>query len=171
VATMSPVTAAAESAQAAFVEEYGLYVERKGRLPRMAGRILAQLLIDEQPHLSQAALCEALKASAGAVSGTLRLLVEAGFVKRVSIAGSRKDFYRLVEDSWGVSLAHGVEDTQQFARIAELGVASSAHFGPLAQARLEEMRHLAVISEGNARQLLEVWEDYKRSHAAGTERS
>ena len=164
MATMSPAAADADAARAAFVEEYGLYVERKGRLPRMAGRILAQLLIADEPHLSQAALCEALHASAGAVSGTLRLLIEAGFVRRVSIPGVRKDFYRLVEDSWGVSLAHGVEDAQQFTRIAELGVASSAHFGPLAQARLEEMRHLATISEQHVRQLLEAWQEYKAAH-------
>lgn len=161
----APVPASPQNdARLAFVEEYGLYIERKGRLPRMAGRILGQLLITDEPHLSQADLCSELQASAGAVSGMLRLLIEAGFVKRVSVPGVRKDFYRLADDSWGVSLTHGVEDAQQFARIARLGAATSTEVGPRAQARLEEMHHLAVISEQHARGLLENWRTYRVGH-------
>ena len=155
-------TSPRDNARVAFVEEYGLYIERKGRIPRMAGRILGQLMITDEPHLAQADLCNQLQASAGAVSGMLRLLIEAGFVKRISVPGVRKDFYRLADDSWGVSLAHGVEDAQQFARIAELGAATRTEVGPLAQARLEEMRHLAVISEQHARELLDDWKTYRQ---------
>src|SRR5262245_9254843 len=155
-----------DGAALAFVEEYGLYIERKGRLPRMAGRILAQLLITDEPHLSQADLCRHLQSSTGAVSGMLRLLIEAGFCTRISVPGVRKDFYGLADDSWGVSLLHGVEDAQQFARIAELGAAAGAEVGPRAQERLAEMRHLAVISEQHARGLLESWEAYKRGRGA-----
>src|SRR5262245_19207764 len=155
-----------DGAALAFVEEYGLYIERKGRLPRMAGRILAQLLITDEPHLSQADLCRHLQASTGAVSGMLRLLIEAGFVKRISVPGVRKDLYRPADDRWGGSLLHGGEDAQEVAGVAELGAAAGAEVGPRAQERLAEMRHLAVNPQQHGRGLVESWEAYKRGRGA-----
>jgi hypothetical protein len=82
-----------------FVESAGLLIEQLG-LPRMAGRVLGRLLICEPPEQSAADLAAALSASAGSISGTTRLLAGFGLIERCSIAGDRRDYFRIRANVW-----------------------------------------------------------------------
>lgn len=159
--------AALEVARRQFVEDYGVFIESRGQLPRMAGRIMGQLLLADEELQTQADLCEALQASAGAISSTLRLLQERGYVERVSRPGVRKDFYRIADEIWTRNLENAQRHYDAFSELTARGLEISTRFNEGAQARLREMHDLAEIEASHFRQLLEHWYEYRRKTARG----
>lgn len=81
-----------------FIEKMGLLTERSG-MPRIAGRMLAFLLLDGEAHTLDD-LATQLQVSKASVSTNARLLEQRGFVTRVALPGDRRDFYRVVEAPW-----------------------------------------------------------------------
>lgn len=76
-------------------EEFGLLHEELGGT-RMAGRVMAWLLLCDPPVQSLTAIAETLGVSKAAVSTAARSLLQSGFVERVSLPGRRGDCYRAV---------------------------------------------------------------------------
>lgn len=81
-----------------FIERIGLLTEEEG-FPRIAGRILGLLLVEEEP-LSLDAMMEKLQVSKGSISTNVRLLERLGIIQRVSSPGDRKDYYQLGNEPW-----------------------------------------------------------------------
>jgi DNA-binding transcriptional regulator GbsR (MarR family) len=75
-----------------YVEEFGLFWEQMG-LPRMTGRILGWLLICDPPEQTMTDLTEVLQASKSSISTGTRMLIQFGFIERISLPGERKDYY------------------------------------------------------------------------------
>lgn len=75
-----------------FAENMGQFFESEG-LARMAGRVWAMLLVMNEPYLSAADLQGALGASAGAISGATRSLLQLGLIERVNVRGERRDYF------------------------------------------------------------------------------
>jgi DNA-binding transcriptional regulator GbsR (MarR family) len=92
-----------------FIEEVGMVFERKG-FPRMAGRILGWLLICEPSHQSHAEMAEALQASKGSISTTLRLLEQIGMIVQYMVPGERHVHYCLRKETLPGMVAHNFED-------------------------------------------------------------
>lgn len=150
-----------EAARLRFVEDYGLFVESRGQLPRMAGRIMGQLLLTDDDMQTQADLCQALEASAGAISATLRLLVERGYVERISLRGVRADYYRISDDIWTRNLERAQKHVDAFSELTARGLEISAGYSAGAQARLRQMRDLAEIEVANFGELRARWDAYR----------
>lgn len=81
-----------------FVERIGLLSEAEG-FPRIAGRILGLLLVEEAP-LSLDEMVEKLRVSKGSISTNVRLLERLGIIQRVSTPGDRRDYYELGDEPW-----------------------------------------------------------------------
>lgn len=79
-----------------FIEEVGLTAEDDG-LPRIAGRLFGFLLLSPGPR-SLDEIAEALSVSKGSASTDARLLLRHGWLRRVSQAGDRRDYYELAPD-------------------------------------------------------------------------
>ncbi len=78
------------------IERMGLFFEKDG-LPRIAGRVLAYLLLSPAPRtLDQ--LAEVLQVSKSSVSTDARLLERMGTVERVTVAGDRRNYYQIAAD-------------------------------------------------------------------------
>lgn len=163
--TLSPTPPLRDDTEAArrqFVEDYGVFVESRGQLPRMAGRIMGQLLLTNDTLQTQADLCQALHASAGAISTTLRLLVERGYVERVSAPGVRADYYRIADEIWSRNLERAKKHSDAFTQLTARGLEISAHYNEGAQQRLREMHDLAQIEASHFEQLQARWNEYRR---------
>ena len=98
-----------QSEENVFVEEFGLFFQQRG-LPRMAGRILGWLLISEPPHQSTGELAQALLASKGSISTATRLLIQAGLIERISLAGRRRDYFQIKPGAWDQMLEGSLHD-------------------------------------------------------------
>jgi hypothetical protein len=100
-----------------FVDEVAAVWDELG-YPRLAGRVLGELLVADAPALSTGELCERLPASKGHLSVTLHFLTSLQLVDRVSVPGSRRDYYRLSQDAWLKSWQHGFQYLQRLRDVA-----------------------------------------------------
>ena len=98
-----------QSEENVFVEEFGLFFQQRG-LPRMAGRILGWLLISEPPYQSTGELAQPLLASQGSISTATRLLIQAGLIERISLAGRRRDYFQIKPGAWDQMLEGSLQD-------------------------------------------------------------
>ncbi|MCX4866171.1 MarR family transcriptional regulator [Streptomyces sp. NBC_01369] len=125
-----------EEAVSRFVERFASEMTEVG-MQRMASRVFAALLADDDGSMTSAELAVALQISPAAVSGAVSYLTQVSMVGRERDPGSRRDRYRLIDEvwfstfasrdrvltRWESTLKEGVrilgEDTPAGARIAE----------------------------------------------------
>ena len=122
----------------ALVERFGLLFENTGAA-RIAGRVLGWLLLCDPPEQSQPELADALGASKGSISTSLRYLTELGLVERISLPGERRDYYRVGDDAWPRLLERRLRLLVSVREAADDGVAL---LGP----RTRRSRRLRTIS-------------------------
>ena len=149
-----------------FAEEIGLYFEQSG-LPRMAGRILGRLLLCDPPAQTAQQLSEALEASMGAISTMSRLLIQLGFLERVTIPGKRAARLRIRPESWADLMLKRMHTVTLFRKHVEHGLTLVKGKGPAVRHRLEEVRDLYRFLEVEMPRLLERWQRGRKGREAG----
>src|SRR6187551_3249615 len=82
-----------------FVERFAADLEAAG-IPRLAARVFVAILTTDEGYLSAAQLSQRLHISPAAVSGAVRYLVQVQLVRREREPGSRRDRYRISDDTW-----------------------------------------------------------------------
>lgn len=98
--TESPTEAQQRAAVMRFVEQFGLFLHQEG-LPRMPARVFAYVLADDAEVYTASELAEGLQVSPAAISGAVRILVQAGLLGKEREPGSRVDHYRIYDsDVW-----------------------------------------------------------------------
>ena len=129
-----------------FVEEMGQFLASLGMTP-MAGRMWGWLLICEPPEQTAAEIAEALHASRGAISGTARLLANAGLVRRSTRPGDRREYFSAPAEALDSMLMSAASLYRQMRRIAERGLAAIEDRPAESKARLEEFRDVMGFVE------------------------
>lgn len=81
-----------------YAEDAAVVLESVG-LPRTTGKLLAWLLVCDPPQQTSTDLAGALDLSAGSVSTGIRMLENAGLVRRVAIPGRRGKAYEMTDDA------------------------------------------------------------------------
>ena len=134
------------SGESEFVEEMGQFLASLGMTP-MAGRMWGWLLICEPAEQTAAEIAEALQASRGAISGTARLLANAGLVRRSTRPGDRKEYFSAPAEALDSMLMSAASLYRQMRRIAERGLAAIEDRPAESKARLEEFRDVMGFVE------------------------
>jgi len=129
-----------------FVEEMGRFLASLGMTP-MAGRMWGWLLICEPTDQTAAEIAEALQASRGAISGTARLLANAGLVRRTTRPGDRREYFSAPAEALDSMLMSAASLYRQMRQIAERGLAAIEDRPPESKARLEEFRDVMGFVE------------------------
>ena len=129
-----------------FVEEMGQFLASLGMTP-MAGRMWGWLLICEPTEQTAAEIAEALHASRGAISGTARLLANAGLVRRSTRPGDRREYFSAPAEALDSMLMSAASLYRQMRRIAERGLAAIEDRPAESKARLEEFRDVMGFVE------------------------
>lgn len=88
-----------DRALAAYVERLGATLTDAG-MPRLASRVFAQLLADDDGRMTAAELTDALEVSAAAVSGAVGYLTQTLMIGKERERGSRRDVYVVQADAW-----------------------------------------------------------------------
>jgi DNA-binding transcriptional regulator GbsR (MarR family) len=143
--------------QAQFIEDMGLYFERTG-LTRMAGRIIAWLLISDPAQQTMAQIGAALGASKSSISTSLRMLVQFQLVDQISLPGERSDYYRLSPGLVHQSLKARMGMLTELRRLAEQGLEAIGEAAPEQRRRLELVRDMNAFLEREFPKLLDLWE-------------
>jgi DNA-binding transcriptional regulator GbsR (MarR family) len=88
-------------ASAVFIEGMGAAFATSGVLSQLQGRIFGALYLEAEP-LSLDDIADALDQSKSNISINIRGLVDWHLVRRVTVAGSRRDHYEAATDFWRV---------------------------------------------------------------------
>jgi len=129
-----------------FVEEMGQFLASLGMTP-MAGRMWGWLLICEPAEQTAAEIAEALHASRGAISGTARLLGNAGLVRRTTKPGDRREYFSAPPEGLDSMLASAASIYRQMRAIAERGLIAIADRPASERARLQEFVDVMAFVE------------------------
>jgi DNA-binding transcriptional regulator GbsR (MarR family) len=127
-----------------FVEEMGQFLAGLGMTP-MAGRMWGWLLICEPAEQTAAEIADALQASRGAISGTARILANAGLIRRGTRPGDRREYFSAPAEALDSMLASAASIYRQMREIAERGLVATADRPPEARARLREFRDVMAF--------------------------
>jgi DNA-binding transcriptional regulator GbsR (MarR family) len=129
-----------------FVEEMGQFLGSIGMTP-MAGRMWGWLLICEPVEQTAADIAAALQASRGAISGTARLLANAGLIRRTTRPGDRREYFSAPPEALDSMLGSAAAIYRQMRSIAERGLEAMADRPPKARARLQEFHDVMTFVE------------------------
>ncbi len=139
-----------------FIEDMGLYFEAQG-VPRMAGRILAWLLICEPAEQTMPEIGERLGASKGSVSTMARILIQSELVERISRRGVRADFYRIAPNFGDKVMGSAVKKFTAMRQITEQGLALLSDAAPQRKSRLQNLHNVYRFLEERFPNMLAEW--------------
>lgn len=140
-----------------YVEEFALLCEQGG-WPRIAGKILAWLIVCEAPQQDAEQLATALQASKASISTMTRFLEERGFIERTSLPGDRRIYYRIRSGVWSHLLRERLKSVGVMRALADRAAALVQHRSPAQRARAEDMAAFYVWWERELPALFDRWE-------------
>jgi DNA-binding transcriptional regulator GbsR (MarR family) len=143
-----------------FVERFAAAMVASG-MPRMASRVFAFLLSQEDGSATSADLAAALQASPAAISGAVRYLIQLHLVTKSHRPGERRDVYRLLSDHWYEMVGNRDHELQQWARLSREGV-DVVGVETRAGARLEETARFFEFLINEMPRVLERWRSEAR---------
>ena len=134
---------------ARFIEQMGLLCEHDN-LPRIAGRLLGLLLVEEGAFSLQE-LADRLNVSRGSISTNARLLTDIGVVERVALPGDRQDYYQLARHPFRCLLVGKVRGLMQAAAVFQDATEAFPPGRESAKARLAAMsKFFRTVADGIA---------------------
>ena len=148
------------------------FVEQMARMladwgfPRMAGRVLFVMMGADEPALTAGELAERLGVSPAAISGAVRYLIHINMVAREPVPGSRRDRYRLVDDSFYEVTIAKMTLIKTLADVADAGVTAAGGPDTTAGARLANMRDFYQFTQESLPSILDEWAERKAQLAA-----
>ena len=90
--------------RSAFIERFASVLTESG-FPRMPARVFAALLATDSGRLTAAELAGLLHVSAAAISGAVSYLVQVNLASREAEPGSRREHYRVHNETWYEAIA------------------------------------------------------------------
>ncbi|WP_063046177.1 GbsR/MarR family transcriptional regulator [Nocardia pseudovaccinii] len=102
-------------------------------LPPIAGRILGWLMICDPAEQSAEAIASAIGASRVSLTTNMRMLSDAGFVRRRTKPGERTNFFRIDDDAWDTAVHRRVASLAAFRDVTAAGVELAGADSPRAR--------------------------------------
>lgn len=125
-------------------------------MQRMAARVLAAFLFTDEPSLTAGDLGAQLGASAGSVSGAIKMVMQMGLIERVPVQGSRREHYRMRDRAWTTLYSRQHAPIDDILSAVAKGV-DAVEPGP-ARERLAYMRDFYEFLLGEVPSLIERFE-------------
>ncbi|MCX5398588.1 GbsR/MarR family transcriptional regulator [Streptomyces sp. NBC_00102] len=138
-----------------FVERFAADMTEAG-MQRMASRVFAALLADDDATMTSAELATGLRISPAAVSGAIGYLTQVGMVGREREPGSRRDRYRLHHEIWYTTFAGRDRVMTRWEQTLRDGARSFGEDTP-AGARLAETAEFFEFVQDELVTMMERW--------------
>ncbi|MDX3328334.1 MULTISPECIES: MarR family transcriptional regulator [Streptomyces] len=150
-----------EEAVSRFVERFAAEMTEAG-MQRMAARVFAALLADDDGSMTSADLGRQLRISPAAVSGAINYLTQVSMVGRERDPGSRRDRYRLHDEIWYATFANRDQVLTRWERTLKDGARSLGEDTP-AGARLAETAEFFAFMQAELIGVLDRWHEHRTS--------
>ncbi|MER5629644.1 GbsR/MarR family transcriptional regulator [Streptomyces nitrosporeus] len=150
-----------EEAVSRFVERFAADMTEAG-MQRMASRVFAALLADDDGSMTSAELGERLRISPAAVSGAVAYLTQVSMVGREREPGSRRDRYRLHNGIWYETFANRDHVLTRWERTLREGARSLGEDTP-AGARIAETAEFFEFLRNEIAGVMERWRESRKA--------
>jgi DNA-binding transcriptional regulator GbsR (MarR family) len=150
--------------EGAFVDAMGQFLAAYGMTP-MAGRLWGYLLICDPPEQTAEEVAQALHASRGSISGTVRLLEPIGFLHRSRRRGDRREYLSAPPGTFMTFVHNAGAIYRRLRLIIEQGLDAIHDKPPPLRARLAEAHEFVAHVERELPALLETFESHRTAEA------
>ncbi|MEU0831071.1 GbsR/MarR family transcriptional regulator [Streptomyces sp. NPDC056231] len=155
-----PEHARDEEAVSRFVERFAAEMTEAG-MQRMASRVFAALLADDDGSMTSAELSEQLRISPAAVSGAINYLTQVSMVSRERDPGSRRDRYRLHNEIWYATFASRDRVLTRWEHTLKEGARTLGPDTP-AGVRLAETAEFFEFLQSELVAVMDRWRDHRK---------
>ena len=138
-----------------FIEKFCMVAEQDG-FPRIAGRIMGFLMINEGPYTLDE-MADDLQISKTSASTNARLLEQQGVIEKVVKSGDRRDFYRLADDHWERMFDIAMKRMQKFHDVLDKTIESLPTDQEYGRKRLSEAQRFHAFILNNFEHRIEEW--------------
>lgn len=142
-----------------FIEQTGLTFEQMGTT-RMAGRVMGYLFICDKDLVSSDEISNALQASKGSISGTMKQLIQIGFAEQAGIPGDRKTYYRIANVPAGELLKMRLKQIDTFLNTVHRGLELKEREDSTTEWMIETAAFYAWTKD-KIEEMIESWEEVK----------
>ncbi|MFI6057523.1 GbsR/MarR family transcriptional regulator [Streptomyces sp. NPDC051286] len=149
-----------EEAVSRFVERFAAEMTEAG-MQRMASRVFAALLADDDGSMTSAELSEQLRISPAAVSGAINYLTQVSMVGRERDPGSRRDRYRLHNEIWYATFTSRDRVMTRWEHTLKEGAQTLGPDTP-AGARLAETAEFFEFLQAELAGVMDRWRDRRK---------
>ncbi|PSR67008.1 transcriptional regulator [Nocardia sp. MDA0666] len=105
-----------------WVEQVTMFCTAEYGVPPIAGRILGWLMICDPAEQSAEQICGVIGASRASLATNMRVLTDAGFIRRRSRPGERTNYYRMDDDAWETVVRRRVASLAAFRDVIATGI-------------------------------------------------
>ncbi|MFD4947282.1 GbsR/MarR family transcriptional regulator [Streptomyces sp. NPDC058239] len=144
-----------------FVERFASDMTEAG-MQRMASRVFAALLADDDASMTSAELAMALQISPAAVSGAINYLTQVSMVGRERDPGSRRDRYRLHNEVWYTTFANRDRVLTRWENTLKDGARTLGEHTP-AGARLIETAAFFEFLQSELGAVMDRWREHRKT--------
>ncbi|SUP41493.1 MarR family [Tsukamurella paurometabola] len=138
-----------------FVENMAAALVEAG-MQRMAARVFSAVLASPDGALTPSQIAKQLRVSAGAVSGAVGYLEQAGMIRKSHVPGSRHSLIELGDDIWYEALTSRNPILERWLTVADEGLEELPDGGPAAE-RVAVMRDFFAFVLTELPDLMERW--------------
>lgn len=150
-----------EQAVSRFVERFASEMTEAG-MQRMASRVFAALLADDDGSMTSAELAMALQISPAAVSGAINYLTQVSMVGRERDPGSRRDRYRLHDEVWYTTFTQRDRVLTRWENTLKDGARTLGEHTP-AGARLAETAAFFEFVQEELVGMMDRWREHRKT--------
>jgi DNA-binding transcriptional regulator GbsR (MarR family) len=143
------------ASRAGFVERFASALTESG-FPRMPARVFAALLATDSGRLTAAELAAILHVSPAAISGAVSYLVQVNLASREAEPGSRREHYRVHNETWYEAIARKDQVLDRCERSLREGIEVLGRATP-AGARIAETLAFFEFIQTELPAMLERW--------------
>ncbi|MGF6885663.1 putative transcriptional regulator [Nocardia sp. GAS34] len=105
-----------------WVEKVAMFCAVEYGVPPIAGRILGWLMICDPAEQSADEIATAIAASRASLATNMRVLTDAGFIRRRTKPGERTNYYRMDDRAWETVVQRRIASLAEFRGITAEGI-------------------------------------------------
>lgn len=147
-----------------FIEKFGTFFEKSGRIPRIAGKIFAYLLICPTEEQTAQQIIKRLKIAKSSFSSMIKILIDKQVVEEITMPEKRSRYYRIKQGGWEKLFLAGLSRIASIRGLLQEGkyLINGERKGVIN--RIEELDKLYNFFEDEIPELIKKWKKYNKKN-------
>ena len=145
-----------------FIEKFGLFFEKSGRIPRIGGKIFAYLLICKPKEQTSGQIVKRLNIAKSSFSSMINILIEKQVVEEITFPGKRSRHYKIKQGGWENLFLTGLSRVTSIRALFQEGKGLLKGENKETMKRIDELDRLYKFFEDEIPEMINRWKKYNR---------